>query len=46
MAAPSGVRGASAGWCAGCAQDHAAGVRRYHGEQHVYLVKRLNGADS
>jgi hypothetical protein len=23
-----------------------AGVRRYHGEQHVYLVKRLNGADS
>jgi hypothetical protein len=24
----------------------AAGVRRYHGEQHVYLVKRLNGAGS
>jgi len=24
----------------------AAGVRRYHGEQHVYLVKRLNSADS
>jgi len=24
----------------------AAGVRRYHGEQHVYLVKHLNGADS
>ena len=24
----------------------AAGVRRYHGEQHIYLVKRLNGADS
>ena len=24
----------------------AAGVRRYHGEQHVYLVKRLGGADS
>ena len=23
----------------------AAGVRRYHGEQHVYLVKRLSGAD-
>ena len=22
-----------------------AGVRRYHGEQHVYLVKRLGGAD-
>jgi len=24
----------------------AAGIRRYHGEQHVYLVKHLNGADS
>jgi hypothetical protein len=24
----------------------AAGVRRYHGEQHVYLVKRLGGAGS
>jgi GNAT superfamily N-acetyltransferase len=24
----------------------AAGVRRYHGEQHVYLIKRLSGADS
>ncbi|HEV8153972.1 MAG TPA: GNAT family N-acetyltransferase [Gaiellales bacterium] len=24
----------------------AAGIRRYHGEQHVYLVKRLSGADS
>jgi GNAT superfamily N-acetyltransferase len=23
-----------------------AGIRRYHGEQHVYLVKRLSGADS
>ena len=23
----------------------AAGIRRYHGEQHVYLVKRLSGAD-
>ena len=22
----------------------AAGIRRYHGEQHVYLVKRLSGA--
>ena len=25
---------------------HDAGIRRYHGEQHVYLVKRLSGADS
>lgn len=24
----------------------AAGLRRYHGEQHVYRVKRLSGADS
>jgi hypothetical protein len=24
----------------------AAGVRRYRSEQHGYLVKRLNGADS
>jgi GNAT superfamily N-acetyltransferase len=24
----------------------AAGTRRYHGEQHVYLIKRLRGADS
>ena len=24
----------------------AAGVRRHHGEQHVYLVKRLSGAAS
>jgi GNAT superfamily N-acetyltransferase len=24
----------------------AAGIRRYHGEPHVYLVKRLSGADS
>ena len=23
----------------------AAGIRRYHGEPHVYLVKRLSGAD-
>jgi GNAT superfamily N-acetyltransferase len=24
----------------------AAGVRRYHGEPHVYLIKRLSGPDS
>ena len=24
----------------------AAGIRRYHGEQHVYLIKRLSAADS